>query len=51
MPISIKLTVQFPPMKFLVFFASASLIRGMLTGSRTITASSCMRSVRAASIQ
>ncbi len=50
-PISIRLTVQLPPMKFLPPLASAFLITGMLTGSSTMTASSSMRSEEAASIQ
>ena len=51
MPISIRLTVQLPPMKSLVPRATASWISGMFTGSRMITASSFMRSALAASIQ
>ena len=51
MPISIRLTVQLPPMKFFVPLATASLISGMFTGSRMMTASSFMRSALAASIQ
>ena len=51
MPISIRLTVQLPPMKFFVPLATASLMSGMFTGSRMITASSFMRSALAASIQ
>ena len=51
MPISIRLTVQLPPMKFLMPFLTAILDHGMLTGSRMMTASSFMRSALAASIQ
>ena len=52
MPISIRLTVQLPPMKFFVPFATAVLDEiGRFTGSRMITASSFMRSALAASIQ
>ena len=51
MPISIRLTVQLPPIKFFVPLASACLTSAMLTGSRMITASSFMRSALAASIQ
>ncbi|MNT29255.1 hypothetical protein D3C72_1649850 [compost metagenome] len=50
-PISMQLTVQLPPMKFLTPFESASLITSWLTGSSTMIASSFMRSEDAASIQ
>jgi hypothetical protein len=50
-PISMQLTVQLPPIQFLPPLPSAFLITGRLTGSRTMTASSFMRSVEAASIQ
>ena len=48
---SIRLTVQLPPMKLLTPLASASSMTGRFTGSSTITASSAIRSVEAASIQ
>ena len=51
MAISIRLTVQLPPMKFLTPLASARSMTSRFTGSSTITASSAMRSVDAASIQ
>ena len=50
-PISIRLTVQLPPMKFLPPLARESFTSGMLTGSSTITESSLMRKALAASIQ
>ena len=50
-PISMQLTVQLPPIQFTPPLASAFLMTGMLTGSSTITASSFMRRVEAASIQ
>jgi hypothetical protein len=46
-----QLTVQLPPIQLRPPLASAFLITGMLTGSSTMTASSFMRSVDAASIQ
>ena len=49
--ISIRLTVQLPPMKFLTPRSRAWSMTWRLTGSSTITASSFMRSVDAASIQ
>ncbi len=51
MPISMRLTVQLPPMKFLPPCLSAASITSRLTGSRMMTASFCMRSADAASIQ
>ena len=50
-PISMQLTVQLPPIQLRPPAASAFWITGRFTGSSTITASSCMRSVDAASIQ
>ncbi len=50
-PISMQLTVQLPPIQSRPPRASARSISGRLTGSRTMTASSFMRSVLAASIQ
>ena len=49
--ISMRLTVQLPPMKFLTPRACAASITSRLTGSRMITASSFIRSADAASIQ
>jgi hypothetical protein len=46
-----RLTVQLPPMKSFFPSASACLMSAMFTGSRTMTASSFMRSALAASIQ
>ena len=46
-----QLTVQLPPIQFRPPLDSAFLITGMFTGSRTMTASSFMRRVDAASIQ
>ena len=51
MAISIRLTVQLPPMKSLSPRSSARSMTWRLTGSRMITASSDIRSCRAASIQ
>jgi hypothetical protein len=51
MPMSIRLTVQLPPMKFFTPLETAFLMTGRLTGSRMMTASSFMRSALAASIQ
>ncbi len=48
---SMRLTVQLPPMKFLTPRSMAESMTWRLTGSSTITASSFMRSVEAASIQ
>jgi hypothetical protein len=50
-PISMQLTVQFPPIQLRPPWASAFLITGRFTGSSTMTASSCMRNDEAASIQ
>ena len=50
-PISMQLTVQLPPIQLRPPLASAFWITGRLTGSRMMTASSCMRRVDAASIQ
>ena len=50
-PISMQLTVQLPPIQLRPPLASAFLMTGRLTGSSTMTASSFMRSVEAASIQ
>ena len=49
--ISIRLTVQLPPIQSRPPAALALRIMSMLTGSRMITASSFMRSALAASIQ
>ena len=49
--ISISDTVQLPPMKLRTPDASARSITSRFTGSSTITASSAMRRVEAASIQ
>ena len=46
-----QLTVQLPPIQLRPPFCNASWMTGRLTGSSTITASSAMRSVEAASIQ
>ena len=43
--------MQLPPIQLRPPLASAFLMTGRLTGSRTMTASSFMRSVEAASIQ
>ena len=48
---SIRLTVQLPPMKSVTPASSASSITPRFTGSSTITAWSFIRSVDAASIQ
>ena len=50
-PISMQLTVQLPPIQLLPPLVSAFSITGMFTGSRMMTASSCMRRALAASIQ
>ena len=47
----VKDTVQLPPMKFLNPLRSPASMTCLLTGSRTMMASSFMRSVEAASIQ
>ena len=51
MAISIRLTVQLPPIQLRPPWASAWSITWRLTGSRMMTASSAMRSDEAASIQ
>ena len=48
---SMRLTVQLPPMKSLMPLSSAASMTSRLTGSSTITARSFIRSVEAASIQ
>ena len=50
-PISMRLTVQLPPMKSLAPASSASSMTRRFTGSRTTTASPRMRRAEAASIQ
>jgi hypothetical protein len=50
-PISMQLTVQLPPIQLRPPLDSAFLMTGRFTGSSTMTASSFMRSVEAASIQ
>ena len=50
-PISMRLTVQLPPMKSFVPASSARSMTPRFTGSRTTTLSSFMRSADAASIQ
>jgi hypothetical protein len=48
---SIRLTVQLPPMKSFTPAASARSMTGRFTGSSTMTALFSMRSAEAASIQ
>ena len=50
-PMSIKLTVQLPPIQFLPPLPNEASITLRLTGSKMITASSAMRRLEAASIQ